>query len=52
MKRDDFMKNLHNSYPEYKWERNMGYGTKDHRMAIDKLGPTQEHRMSFKPLKN
>ena len=52
VKRDDFMKNLHNSYPEYKWERNMGYGTKDHRMAIDKLGPTQEHRMSFKPLKN
>ena len=52
VKRDNFMNKLSKTYPGYKWEKNMGYGTKHHKLAIEKFGPTQEHRMTFKPLKN
>lgn len=34
----------------YKWDANKGYGTKDHIEALMKYGPTQYHRMSFKPV--
>ena len=51
VKRDNFMKILSKRYPQYKWDKNKGYGTKDHRLAIELYGPTQEHRLSFKPLK-
>ena len=51
VQRDNFMKNLSKLYPKYNWNKNMGYGTKDHRIAIKLYGPTQEHRFSFKPLK-
>ena len=51
VQRDNFMKNLSKLYPKYNWNKNMGYGTKDHRIAIKLYGPTQEHRLSFKPLK-
>ncbi len=50
VKRDNFMKNLNKLYPKYKWNENKGYGTKDHRLAIELYGTTQEHRLSFKPL--
>ncbi len=49
VKRDSVMKKLNNLYPKYKWNENNGYGTKDHRLAIKLYGPTQEHRLSFRP---
>jgi ribonuclease HII len=45
--RDDFMKNLHNDYPHYKWITNKGYGTREHRQAIASHGPSPYHRRSF-----
>lgn len=45
--RDDFMKNLHHEYPVYNWQRNKGYGTMEHRIAIEKFGLCKYHRMSF-----
>ena len=45
--RDRLMTRLARRYPEYGWERNMGYGTKEHRAAIRRLGPTPHHRLTF-----
>lgn len=45
--RDDFMRNLHTDFPEYKWIKNKGYGTKEHRTAIMQFGLTPYHRRSF-----
>jgi len=47
--RDDFMKKPASEFPEYGWERNMGYPTKEHIEAIRKYGYTTWHRMSFHP---
>lgn len=48
--RDDRMKELAQEYPQYGWERNAGYPTKQHRAAIREFGPTPHHRMSFQLL--
>ena len=48
--RDEFMVNVHEEYPEYKWDSNKGYGSKAHRDAIIEHGTTPHHRMTF--LKN
>lgn len=45
--RDDFMRNLHPDFPQYKWNTNKGYGTLEHRKAIDEFGLTPYHRRSF-----
>lgn len=45
--RDEYMKKLHESYPEYGWNENKGYGTLKHRDAINRLGLTEYHRKSF-----
>jgi ribonuclease HII len=45
--RDDFMRNLHNEFPQYKWITNKGYGTREHRHAIALHGPSPYHRRSF-----
>jgi ribonuclease HII len=45
--RDDFMRNLHNDFPHYKWITNKGYGTREHRQAIALHGPSPYHRRSF-----
>lgn len=50
--RDHLMGNLAISHPEYGWERNVGYPTKEHRNAIMKYGITPYHRKSFKLLPN
>ena len=47
--RDEFMRNLALRYPEYGWDRNMGYPTKEHIEAIRQFGYTEWHRMSFHP---
>ena len=45
--RDRIMKNLSKTHPLYLWEKNKGYGTKEHRNAIMKLGTNVHHRKSF-----
>lgn len=48
--RDAYMIELENSCPGYGFARHKGYGTELHRAAIDRLGPSHEHRLSFSPL--
>jgi ribonuclease HII len=50
--RDRLMLELHEEYPMYGWDRNKGYGTKEHIDAIRKYGPTKYHRMTFRKVKN
>jgi ribonuclease HII len=45
--RDEYMLALHDAFPHYKWNRNKGYGTLDHRNAIEKHGLCIHHRKSF-----
>ena len=45
--RDDAMIEYSKQYPEYNWQKNKGYPTKDHRNAIKKYGITPLHRKSF-----
>ncbi len=46
--RDEYMLRLHNEYPQYHWDTNMGYPTKAHYEAIRQYGITPYHRKSFK----
>jgi ribonuclease HII len=46
--RDEMMRKLVAEYPEYGWERNVGYPTRGHRAAIRKFGITPLHRKSFR----
>ena len=46
--RDNIMIELHNEFPNYGWNKNMGYATKTHREALIKFGPTIHHRKSFR----
>ncbi len=45
--RDRLMRRLALRYPGYGWERNVGYGTAEHRAAINELGLTPHHRLTF-----
>ena len=45
--RDEYMRKLAAEFPEYGWERNMGYPTKEHIEAIIAHGYTHHHRKSF-----
>ena len=45
--RDNLMIKFSEKYPEYSFEKNKGYGTKDHREAISKHGLSNIHRKSF-----
>lgn len=45
--RDSIMKDLHEHYPEYNFRQHKGYGTREHREAIKKHGPSPVHRQSF-----
>ena len=46
--RDAFMEKLHHQYPVYKWNRNMGYPTRAHRLAVLEHGPSPIHRCTFR----
>ena len=46
--RDEFMYNIAKEFPQYQWDKNKGYPTKDHRDAISKYGVTKYHRLSFR----
>lgn len=45
--RDEYMSQMHLIYPQYKFNINKGYGTKEHIEAIKKYGPCPIHRKSF-----
>ena len=45
--RDEYMRRLNDEYPGYHFDRHKGYGTKLHYAALDELGPSPEHRMTF-----
>lgn len=49
--RDRMMKKLHEQFPQYHFSKNMGYGTKEHLLALEKYGITSYHRKSFEPVK-
>lgn len=48
--RDEYMSAIAKEYPQYGWERNKGYPTRDHRTAIAAHGITPHHRLSFRLL--
>jgi ribonuclease HII len=48
--RDKLMINLSKTYPYYMWDKNFGYGTKDHLIALKHYGITIHHRASFQPV--
>jgi ribonuclease HII len=48
--RDEYMLWLHEQFPFYDWKKNKGYPTKVHRLAIEKYGITDFHRLSYKLL--
>lgn len=45
--RDDFMRELHTKEPTYNWQKNKGYPTKEHKLALLKTGISKYHRKSF-----
>lgn len=45
--RDAYMQQLHDEFPFYNWQSNKGYGTQEHRNAIDCHGLCIHHRKSF-----
>jgi ribonuclease HII len=45
--RDDYMRTIHKDFPEYCWHTNKGYGTEEHRTAIEKYGLCKYHRKTF-----
>jgi ribonuclease HII len=50
--RDKFMRKIHNEFPNYKWYKNKGYPTMEHRLAIKNFGISKYHRKSFKLIDN
>jgi ribonuclease HII len=49
--RDNYMKSLAKKYPNYGFEKHVGYGTAAHIKAIHEFGLCPEHRLSFEPCK-
>jgi ribonuclease HII len=48
--RDALMQRLAERHPGYGWHTNVGYGTEEHQEALQALGPTRHHRLTFAPL--
>ena len=48
--RDRMMAELALAHPAYGWERNKGYGTREHAQALARFGVSEHHRRSFKPV--
>ena len=48
--RDYIMVNLAKTSTGYGWERNAGYGTQEHKLALERLGVTEQHRKSYAPI--
>ncbi|MEA3351000.1 MAG: ribonuclease HII [Chloroflexota bacterium] len=50
--RDALLVELGDKYPGYGFAGNKGYGTRSHREAIERLGPSRLHRFSFAPMRS
>jgi ribonuclease HII len=50
-KRDSYMRDMHFLYPDYGFDTNAGYPTKEHRQAVAKFGPCPIHRKTFSKVK-
>ncbi|OGS18746.1 MAG: ribonuclease HII [Elusimicrobia bacterium RIFOXYA2_FULL_50_26] len=50
--RDRIMMDMGEKYPCYNFQKHKGYGTKEHRSALEKYGPCPIHRKSFEPIKS
>ena len=50
--RDRLITKMSKKYIKYFWNKNAGYGTKDHLSAIKKFGVTKYHRKTFQPIHN
>ena len=48
--RDKMISNLGKKFKGYYWDKNCGYGTKEHLKAIKNLGITSHHRKTFSPI--
>lgn len=46
--RDEYMMQLHEAFPQYAWNNNKGYGTLEHRKAIERYGLSTYHRKTFR----
>lgn len=51
VRRDRLMKKYELIYPGYSFNKNMGYGTLEHRKAIYRIGPSMIHRKTYEPVK-
>ncbi len=49
--RDRLMAKLGESYPEYDWAQNAGYGVEKHRRALELVGVSPHHRQTFAPIR-
>ncbi len=49
--RDNYMKKLAELYPDYGFEKHVGYGTAFHKKALQDHGPCPEHRQTFRPIR-
>lgn len=49
--RDRMMLEWHQKYPQYNFAKHKGYGTKEHRQAIEKFGVSELHRKTFRGVK-
>ena len=50
--RDKLITKMSKKFTEYAWDKNAGYGTKLHLIAIRKFGITKHHRKTFDPIHN
>ena len=48
--RDRFISKMSENFKKYAWNKNSGYGTKQHLSAIKKFGVTKHHRKTFSPI--
>ena len=48
--RDKIIFNIGKKFKDYHWDKNFGYGTKQHLRAIKNLGITPHHRKTFSPI--
>ena len=50
--RDRLITKMSKKFTKYDWDKNAGYGTKLHLIAIKKFGVTKHHRKTFGPIHN
>jgi ribonuclease HII len=49
--RDRIMREYHETFPQYGFDRHKGYPTRSHKIALKKHGPSSIHRLTFQPVR-